>query len=135
MCILTIDDEENIRNGLADNFELEGYEVKQAASGEEGLSLIAQGGISIDGNRVEDADQCIFREQLATGIKIRKGKKTYRCTEKRNVYFQKRPWGAVEGRFFPETKRINLKIGPFCFLFCAYRSFAPLRMTRGTRGS
>lgn len=40
--------------------------------------LIAQGGISIDGNRVEDADQCIFREQLATGIKIRKGKKTYR---------------------------------------------------------
>lgn len=40
--------------------------------------LIAQGGISIDGNRVEDADKCIFREQLATGIKIRKGKKTYR---------------------------------------------------------
>ncbi len=47
MCILTIDDEENIRNGLADNFELEGYEVKQAASGEEGLSLIAQGGIDL----------------------------------------------------------------------------------------
>ena len=33
--ILTIDDEENIRNGLADNFELEGYEVKKAASGKE----------------------------------------------------------------------------------------------------
>jgi len=47
MCILTIDDEENIRNGLADNFELEGYEVKQAASGEEGLSIIAQGGIDL----------------------------------------------------------------------------------------
>ena len=47
MCILTIDDEENIRNGLADNFELEGYEVKQAASGEEGLALIAQGGIDL----------------------------------------------------------------------------------------
>lgn len=47
MTILTIDDEENIRNGLADNFELEGYEVKQAASGEEGLALIAQGGIDL----------------------------------------------------------------------------------------
>ena len=47
MTILTIDDEENIRNGLADNFELEGYEVKQAASGEEGLAIIAQGGIDL----------------------------------------------------------------------------------------
>ena len=47
MCILTIDDEENIRNGLADNFELEGYEVKQAANGEEGLAIIAQGGIDL----------------------------------------------------------------------------------------
>ena len=47
MCILTIDDEENIRNGLADNFELEGYEVKQAASGEEGLSIISHGGIDL----------------------------------------------------------------------------------------
>ena len=47
MCILTIDDEENIRNGLADNFELEGYSVKEASSGEEGLELIAQGGIDL----------------------------------------------------------------------------------------
>lgn len=47
MTILTIDDEENIRNGLADNFELEGYEVKQAANGAEGLDLIAQGGIDL----------------------------------------------------------------------------------------
>ena len=47
MCILTIDDEENIRNGLADNFELEGYEVKQAANGADGLNLIAQGGIDL----------------------------------------------------------------------------------------
>ncbi|MBP5520216.1 MAG: sigma-54-dependent Fis family transcriptional regulator [Treponema sp.] len=47
MTILTIDDEENIRNGLADNFELEGYDVKQAANGAEGLSLIAQGGIDL----------------------------------------------------------------------------------------
>lgn len=47
MCILTIDDEENIRNGLADNFELEGYDVKEASSGEEGLELISQGGIDL----------------------------------------------------------------------------------------
>ena len=47
MTILTIDDEENIRNGLADNFELEGYEVKKAASGEEGLALIEEGGVDL----------------------------------------------------------------------------------------
>lgn len=47
MKILTIDDEENIRNGLADNFELEGYEVAQAASGKEGLALIAKGDIDL----------------------------------------------------------------------------------------
>ena len=47
MTILTIDDEENIRTGLADNFELEGYGVKQAANGAEGLKLIAEGGIDL----------------------------------------------------------------------------------------
>ncbi len=47
MTILTIDDEENIRNGLADNFELEGYDVRQAANGAEGLKLIEQGGIDL----------------------------------------------------------------------------------------
>ena len=45
--ILTIDDEENIRNGLADNFELEGYNVAKAASGKEGLAIIAKGGIDL----------------------------------------------------------------------------------------
>ena len=45
--ILTIDDEENIRNGLADNFELEGYNVKKAANGKEGLNLIAKGDIDL----------------------------------------------------------------------------------------
>ena len=45
--ILTIDDEENIRNGLADNFELEGYNVEKAASGKEGLAKIAAGGIDL----------------------------------------------------------------------------------------
>ena len=45
--ILTIDDEENIRNGLADNFELEGYNVEKASNGKEGLAKIAQGGIDL----------------------------------------------------------------------------------------
>ena len=45
--ILTIDDEENIRNGLADNFELEGYNVEKAANGKEGLSKIEKGGIDL----------------------------------------------------------------------------------------
>ena len=45
--ILTIDDEENIRNGLADNFELEGYKVEKAANGKEGLDKIAKGGIDL----------------------------------------------------------------------------------------
>lgn len=45
--ILTIDDEENIRNGLADNFELEGYNVEKAASGKEGLEKIEKGGIDL----------------------------------------------------------------------------------------
>ena len=45
--ILTIDDEENIRNGLADNFELEGYNVEKAANGKEGLAKIAAGGIDL----------------------------------------------------------------------------------------
>ncbi len=45
--ILTIDDEVNIRNGLTDNFELEGYNVAQAANGKDGLALIAKGGIDL----------------------------------------------------------------------------------------
>lgn len=40
LTILTIDDEENIRNGLTDNFELEGYRVLQASNGKEGLEII-----------------------------------------------------------------------------------------------
>ncbi|MCQ2588880.1 MAG: sigma-54 dependent transcriptional regulator [Treponema sp.] len=47
LTILTIDDEENIRNGLADNFELEGYNVLQASNGKDGLALIAKGGVDL----------------------------------------------------------------------------------------
>ena len=45
--ILVIDDEENIRNGLAVNFEMEDYNVKTAASGKEGLSLLRKGDIDL----------------------------------------------------------------------------------------
>ncbi len=45
--ILVIDDEENIRNGLAANFEMEDYAVKTAASGKEGLALIQKGDIDL----------------------------------------------------------------------------------------
>lgn len=45
--ILVIDDEENIRNGLAANFEMEDYNVRTAASGKEGLSYISKGDIDL----------------------------------------------------------------------------------------
>lgn len=45
--ILIIDDEDNIRNGLATNFELEDYEVKTASNGKDGLDLVAKGDIDL----------------------------------------------------------------------------------------
>lgn len=45
--ILIIDDEENIRNGLEANFELEDYNVKTASNGKDGLKLIDKGDIDL----------------------------------------------------------------------------------------
>ncbi len=45
--ILTIDDEENIRNGLADNFELEGYNVLQAENGKKGLDIVSKNNVDV----------------------------------------------------------------------------------------
>ena len=45
--LLIIDDEKNIREGLAANFEMEDYNVKTAASGEEGMKLIEKGDIDL----------------------------------------------------------------------------------------
>lgn len=45
--LLIIDDEKNIREGLAANFELEGYNVKTAEDGKTGLSLIEKGDIDL----------------------------------------------------------------------------------------
>ena len=45
--ILIIDDEKNIREGLAANFEMEGYNVKTSSNGADGLKLIAKGDIDL----------------------------------------------------------------------------------------
>lgn len=45
--ILVIDDEKNIRDGLAADFEMDGYEVKTAADGKEGLALLSKGDIDL----------------------------------------------------------------------------------------
>ena len=45
--ILIIDDEKNIREGLAADFEMDGYNVKIAANGKEGLDLLANGDIDL----------------------------------------------------------------------------------------
>ena len=45
--ILVIDDEKNIREGLGTAFELEGYQVRLAANGKEGLDQVAKGDIDL----------------------------------------------------------------------------------------
>ena len=45
--ILIIDDEKNIRDGLAADFEMDGYNVRTAASGKEGLDFLEKGGIDL----------------------------------------------------------------------------------------
>ncbi len=45
--LLIIDDEKNIRDGLAANFEMEGYNVKTAENGQAGLDLIEKGDIDL----------------------------------------------------------------------------------------
>ena len=45
--ILVIDDEKSIREGLGAAFELEGYQVRLAANGKEGLDEIAKGDIDL----------------------------------------------------------------------------------------
>lgn len=45
--ILVIDDEKNIREGLAADFEMDGYNVKVAATGQEGLDFLAKGDIDL----------------------------------------------------------------------------------------
>lgn len=55
--ILIIDDEENIRNGLEANFEMEGYNVLTAKNGNEGLAIV-------DKNEVD----CVITDLRMDGI-------------------------------------------------------------------
>ncbi len=45
--LLIIDDEKNIREGLAANFEMEDYNVKTVSNGKDGLALIEKGDIDL----------------------------------------------------------------------------------------
>ena len=45
--LLIIDDEKNIREGLAADFEMDGYDVKIAANGDEGLEFLSKGDIDL----------------------------------------------------------------------------------------
>ncbi|MBQ9238301.1 MAG: sigma-54-dependent Fis family transcriptional regulator [Treponema sp.] len=45
--VLIIDDEKNIREGLGTAFEMEGYTVRLAANGRDGLAVIANGGVDV----------------------------------------------------------------------------------------
>ena len=45
--ILVIDDEKNLREGIAADFEMDGYAVKLAANGKEGIALIDKGDIDL----------------------------------------------------------------------------------------
>ena len=44
---MVIDDEKNIREGLAADFEMDGYDVKIAANGDEGLEFLSKGDIDL----------------------------------------------------------------------------------------
>ena len=45
--LLVIDDEKNIREGLTADFEMDGYDVKIAANGDEGLEFLSKGDIDL----------------------------------------------------------------------------------------
>lgn len=45
--ILIVDDEKNLREGIAADFEMDGYNVKLAANGKEGLELLSKGDIDL----------------------------------------------------------------------------------------
>jgi len=67
--LLVIDDEKNIREGLAADFEMDGYDVKIAANGDEGLEFLSKGDIDLvitdlrmPGTRGEDVLKKVTRE-------------------------------------------------------------------------
>ena len=70
--LLVIDDEKNIREGLAADFEMDGYDVKIAANGDEGLEFLSKGDIDLvitdlrmPGTSGEDVLKKVTREMPA----------------------------------------------------------------------
>jgi tyrosyl-tRNA synthetase len=49
-----------------------------AASKGEARRLIQQGGVTVDGEKVEGFDKLITKEELVSSVKLRKGKKVYK---------------------------------------------------------
>ena len=50
---------------------------KLSASKSEARRLIAQGGISVNEEKIDSIEKSFTAEELTTGLKIRKGKKVY----------------------------------------------------------
>lgn len=50
---------------------------KLSSSKSEARRLVLQGGVSIDGNKVDNVEKVIKKSELASGIKIKKGKKVF----------------------------------------------------------
>ena len=78
------DDDSNMPTTHLDDAPAEGMNVidllmacKLIPSRGEGRRLIQQGGLIIDGNKVEDIALVVSHEALEAGVKIRKGKKVY----------------------------------------------------------
>ena len=78
--LLVIDDEKNIREGLAADFEMDGYDVKIAANGDEGLEFLSKGDIDLvitdlrmPGTSGEDVLKKVTREMPGTPVIVLTG--------------------------------------------------------------
>jgi len=77
-------DDNNMPTTELDNVPSEGIQLLDAmviakliASKGEGRRLIEQGGVSVNGDKVEDVYFTLSKEQLKEGVKIKKGKKVF----------------------------------------------------------
>ncbi len=51
--------------------------AKMVPSKSEGRRAIEQGGVSVDGEKISDVKACVTKEQLAAGVLIKRGKKSF----------------------------------------------------------
>ena len=77
-------DDSNMPTTTLENVPNEGMNIidlliscRLTSSRGEARRLIQQGGIVVDGCKIEGIDACISRDELVNGVKIRKGKKIY----------------------------------------------------------